>query len=157
MPRWPGQEPKYPDTKTAVMLGLCRRELNLTAEAAALACGRSHEMITSVECGIHRLADEPCRKLILFYMDKLGSPAQEPLLPIPQLVENLARALLMSRVKRATELLASAGSGASAIVTAVCEDGLRGGGFRAWKVIRRFRYRLAADDRKRVAEAEIPA
>ncbi len=143
---------RYPDTKTAVMLGVARRELSLTTVAAAEACGRSQETVSAVEVGGHRFSDDPCRKLILFYMSKLGSPALEPMLPIPQLIEALARAVLLHRVRRATELLASAESGAAAVVAAVCADGLHGG-YMAWKVVRRMRYRLVVEERKRTEES----
>jgi len=143
---------RKPDTRLASLVGIARRQLNIATEAAASACGRSQETVSALEAGIHRMADEPCRKLILHYLDKLEHPVQQPMLPLDQLVEELARAILLHRIKKATELLAAAESGAQAVVLAVCLDGLHAVRI-SDPVSRRMRYRLAVEERKRTEES----
>lgn len=146
---------RKPDTRLAAMMGIARRELGMKTTDAALACGRSMEILTAQEVGTYRMSDEPTRKLILHYLDKLERPAQQPMLPLGQLVEELAIAVLMRRARKTAELLAAAESGADAVVLAVCHQGLHAERWEG-KVIRRLKYRLAAEERKRVEEAEIP-
>jgi len=137
------------------MMGIARRELGMKTTDAALACGRSMEILTAQEVGTYRMSDEPTRKLILHYLDKLERPAQQPMLPLNQLIEELAIAVLMRRARKTTELLAAAESGAHAVVLAVVMADLH---TERWtgKVIRRLRYRLASEERERVEESEIP-
>ena len=145
---------RKPDTRTAALLGIVRRELALTVIQAGAACGRSWVLVNNCETGNVRMGDEPCRRLICFYLEKLGSPAQQPMLPIPQMVEELARALVIYRARRAAELLASVDSGADALLVAVIRDGLkteRIGG----TVVRRLKYRLASEERKREEEGAV--
>ena len=139
--------PRKPDTRTAAMLGIARRELHIKAKDAARACGRSQETLCNLEVGVGRMADEPTRRLVLHYLGLLGAPARQPDLPIAQLVEELARALLLRRARSATELLAAAESGADAVVVAIIRDGLRPERLEG-KVCRRLLYRLDAEARR---------
>jgi hypothetical protein len=97
-----------PDTRLAVMMGAVRRELHVTTREAAKACGRSPELITNMECGVVRMGEQPTRVLLLHYLQKLGAPPTEAQLHLPlgQLVEALAVAVLMRRAAQAGELLA---------------------------------------------------
>jgi hypothetical protein len=145
---------RKPDTRLAAMMGIARRELGMKSTDAARACGRSMEILTAQEVGTYRMSDDPTRKLILHYLEKLERPAPQPMLPLGQLVEQLAVAILMRRARKTAELLAAAESGADAVVLAVVMADLH---TERWtgKVIRRLRYRLDVEQHRRVEEAEI--
>jgi transcriptional regulator with XRE-family HTH domain len=139
---------RIPDTRLAAMLGVARRELGMTTREAARVCGRSMESVTNQEAGNCRMAEAPTRALLLHYLNRLGAPAPQAELPLGQLVEGLARAVLLRRAAHVADLLASADAGADAVVRAVCLDGLRGERLTG-QVIRRLRYRLESEARKR--------
>ena len=143
---------KKPAPRASALLGIARRELGLTLQEVASAIDRSWVLVANTETGNVAMGDDTMRRLVCFYLGELGSPAQQPQVPIPQLLEQLARALLTYRVRRAAALLASVDSGADAVVLAVCMDGLRYERV-AGKVVRRLRYRLAAEERRRVEGA----
>ena len=137
-----------PDTRLSVMLAVARRELRMTTAQASAVCGRSKESVSNLECGLCAMADGPARRLILHYLNALGLPTPQPELPIRQLVEQLAVAVLTHRTARAAAMLAATESGADAVVLAVVNDGLHADRW-AGNVIRRLRYRLDAEARRR--------
>ncbi len=139
---------RIPDTRLATMLGVGRRELGMSLDSAARACGRSEESVANQETGNCAMAEAPTRILLLHYLDRLGTPAPQSELPLGQLVEELARAILLRRAAHVAELLSSAEQGADAVVRAVCLDGLRAERITG-PVIRRLRYRLESEARRR--------
>jgi hypothetical protein len=106
------------------------------------------ESVTNQEAGNCRMAEAPTRALLMHYLNRLGAPAPQSDMPLGQLVEELARAVLLRRAAQAAELLTCIEEGADAVVRAVCLDGLRGERLTG-PVIRRLRYRLESEARKR--------
>jgi hypothetical protein len=96
--------------RMAALCGIARREAGLTVHDAARIFEKGEATIGNLESCTYMPGDETVRRILEFYIARLGTAAPEGL-PLEALEEKLGTALLLRYAARVGELVAAVESG----------------------------------------------
>lgn len=149
---------RRPNIRTAAMAAIARRELSLTTLEVGDAIGKSATAVLNLETDHFAMSEESERRLLEHYLDEFArrgvTTGPRERLPLPQVVERVASAVLQHRVLRAHALLAAFDRGADEIVTALISEYLQARRIVSPKVALRIKARLEYERARALPQTE---